>query len=180
LKDKEDEALAARKTTEGAEAQKPPLLLGVAPASLAGGLERVKQLDASFDEKQFLRNTLTVFTNIVASFAKGDLTEVATLLGPSVRARFEAAIAARKQADETLTSRIETIRDVETTAADVEDTRTVVSVRIVSDQENILRDAAGKILSGEEGTVEEITDAWVFSRDTKATTPDWQLVETRS
>jgi predicted lipid-binding transport protein (Tim44 family) len=50
----------------------------------------------------------------------------------------------------------------------------------VSDQENILRDASGKILSGEEGKIEEISDLWTFSRDTKAAAPEWQLIETRS
>jgi predicted lipid-binding transport protein (Tim44 family) len=151
-----------------------------APMSLMGALEKVRQLDPSFDEKQFLQNARETFASVVAGFAKGDLSDVIRLLGPTVLAGFQSAMAARKAAGETLETRISRIRDAETTAARIEDNRVFVTVRFTSEQENILRDASGNIVHGAPGRTEEITDLWTLAHDTKTPGSEWQLVETRS
>ena len=155
-----------------------PLL--VAPMSLAGTLERLRRLDPTFDEKQFLQNVRTTFTAIVSAFAKGDLSPVEHRLGPAVLPEFQTALTARQKAGETLENKITRIREAEVTSASVDDARAVITVRIVSEQENILRDAAGNIQSGAPGKPEEITDLWAFARDAKSADPDWQLAETKS
>jgi len=160
-----------------------PLLLQpfhAAPASLAGGLEQIKALDPVFDEKTFLQGARTAFTMIVEDFAKGDMNRISRLLGPNVLPHFQNAIEARRKASQTMESKINRIRDAETTAAHVEDSRAIITVRFVSEQENVLRDAGGKVIGGEAGRVEEITDFWTFARDAKSNDPNWILVETRS
>jgi len=174
-RDDEDVMVLAKRPETAA-----PALLAPAPLSLAGALEAAKKLDPSFDEKKFLQDARGFFTIIVGDFATGDLSRSRTLLGPSVLPHFEAAIAARVKAGETLESRIIRIRETETAAARIEDTQLFIAVRFVSEQENILCDASGKIVSGAPGKVEEITDLWTFARDTRALTPAWQLVETKS
>lgn len=162
-------------------AELPALLrpIQLAPASLAGGLERVQQLDLSFDEKQFLQAAQQNFLTVVGDFAKNDLTRSKALLGASVLKSFEGAIAARRAAGQTLENKI--IRcDAEVTAARAEDTRIFLTVRFMSEQENVLRDSKGAIVSGLPGKSEEISDVWVFSRDTKSPAGSWQIVETRS
>ena len=149
----------------------------VAPASLLGGLEQVKGVAPDFDEKVFLQAVRQDFTQIVGDFAKGDLSASASLLAPAVRAHFEAAIAARQKAGETLENKIARIKDAEVTEARVEDGRAFITVRIDSEQENILRDASGGVVSGA-GQLEEIIDIWVFSREAKAA--GWVLAETRT
>src|SRR5271155_5521026 len=59
-----------------------------APASLAGGLEQIKTLDPSFDEKVFLQGARSAFTMIVEDFAKGDMNRIGRLLGPDVLPHF--------------------------------------------------------------------------------------------
>lgn len=149
----------------------------VAPMSLAGGLEQIKQIDASFDEKQFLQDAKGIFTSIVSAFARGDLSSVKDRLGAAVLPHFAAAINIRKKAGETLENKITRIREAETTAARTESDRAVITVRFVSEQENILRDASGNILSGAAGKSEEIADLWTFGRDSKT---GWQVIETKS
>jgi predicted lipid-binding transport protein (Tim44 family) len=155
-------------------------LFQTAPASLAGGLEQIKMLDPSFDEKQFLQGARAAFTIIVEDFAKGELGRITRLLGPDVLPHFKEAIEARRQAGQTMENKIARIRDVETTAARVEDACAFITVRFVSEQENVLRDAHGTVIGGSEGKLEEITDHWIFSRDTKSTDPNWILAETKS
>jgi predicted lipid-binding transport protein (Tim44 family) len=176
-----DEGDAVVRPRGAGNAQAPafaPLLS--APMSLAGALERVGQLDPSFDEKQFLQDAKAIFTSVVGAFAKGDLTVVQDKLGAGVLPHFAAAIAARQKAGETLENKVNRVREAEVTAADIADNRAFITVRFVSEQENILRDAGGKILSGAPGKPEEITDIWVFSRDAKAQNSNWQVAETKS
>lgn len=161
---------------DGDLARRPFAPVLVAPASLAGGLEQVKQIDRSFDEKQFLQTARTIFSSVVESFAKGDLSSIASLLGPEVRPHFEQAVAARKSAGQTLQSRIARIKDAEVAVAKIENNRALITVNFVSEQENILRGADGAVISGVPGQLEEIADSWVFARDAKS---DWIVAETR-
>ena len=54
-----------------------------------------------------------------------------------------------------------------------------ITVRFVSTQVNLTRDAQGSIV---DGSVEpgEATDLWTFARATGAPDPNWLLVETRT
>ncbi len=158
----------------------PPPPPTLAPNSLLGALAAVKEFDPSFDERQFLRDARTIFTDTIQAFAAGDLAKVEIILSPSVYQGFQSAIEARKAAGEILNCRLINIRDVETASARVEEPYIYITVRFVSEQENILRDAAGKILSGAENKSEEIIDLWTFSRDPKAENYGWRLAVTKS
>jgi predicted lipid-binding transport protein (Tim44 family) len=159
-----------------------PLLLqsSAAPASLAGGLEQIKALDPSFDEKAFLQGARSAFTTVVEDFAKGDLDRIGRLLGPAVLPHFQAAIEARRKAGQVMESRVTRIRDAETAAASTDNVRSVITVRFVSEQENVLRDMRGQVVGGEAGKIEEVTDLWTFARDIKSSDPNWILIETHS
>jgi predicted lipid-binding transport protein (Tim44 family) len=151
-----------------------------APASLAGGLEQIKVLDASFDEKKFLAEAREDFALIVGAFAKGDLTPCTKKLAPSVLKQFQTAIEARQKAGQTMDVKVLAIKDAETTTAKTDSARALITVRFVSTQENVLRDAAGRVIGGEEGKPEETSDVWVFARDTSVASNDWVLAETGS
>ncbi len=159
----------------------PPVVLPAfkaAPASLAGGVEQIKALDPSFDEKQFLQGARQAFAMIVEDFAKADMSRITRLLGPNVLPHFLNAIEARRAAGQTMESKVVSIRDAETAAAKVDGTKAILTIRFVSEQENALRDSGGQVIGGEAGRVEEITDLWTFARDTKSSDPNWILVET--
>ncbi len=159
------------------EASALPLPQGSAPASLAGGLEQIARLDPDFDEKKFLSDARAIFAAVVGGFSNGDLSACRRMLGPGVLPHFEAAIAARAKAGEKLAGRIARIREAEVAAARVEGSRAVLAVRFLSEQENVLSDASGKVISGTPGRSEEIADHWVFARAAKG--GDWQVIETR-
>ncbi len=151
-----------------------------APSSLAGGVEQIKELDPSFDEKTFLQGARTAFTTIVEDFAKGDMNRITRLLGPNVLPHFQKAIEVRRQAGQTMESKVDRIRDADLTSASTDGSRAILTVRFVSEQQNALRDAGGKVIGGEAGKIEEITDLWTFTRDTNSGDPNWILTETRS
>ena len=55
-----------------------------------------------------------------------------------------------------------------------------VTIKIVSEQINVTRDAKGEVVDGDPDHVSEITDIWTFARDTQTSDPNWELVATRS
>ena len=180
--DDEDAPLPSTNAEGTAMVEHPPLLrpMRVAPESVAGGHEQIKELDPGFDEKAFLQGAKSAFTLIVGEFASGDMSRSATMLGPHVKPAFDAAIKSRQGAGQSAQCKINRIREAETVRAKLEGTTATIVVRFVSEQENILRDTHGTIIHGQEGKTEEITDIWTFARDLKASDPNWILVETTS
>ena len=64
--------------------------------------------------------------------------------------------------------------------AELQGRSAVVTVKFVSEQVNVTRDAEGKVVDGDPSTVAKVTDIWTFSRNTRARDPNWTLVATRS
>ena len=55
-----------------------------------------------------------------------------------------------------------------------------VTVRFVSEQINVVRNAEGQIADGNPNEVQKVVDLWTFRRDTKSSDPNWLLVKTES
>ena len=52
-----------------------------------------------------------------------------------------------------------------------------VTVDFVGEVITCIRDREKKIISGNPEQIKKIYDTWIFSRDTKSTNPNWQLVD---
>ena len=153
---------------------------GHAPTSLVGALEKIREADESFNEKQFLKGARQAFTKIVSSFASGDLSEVKRFLGPAVKNPFDKAIAARKEAGQVLENKIERIVAADIISAEQSESLATLAVEFISHQVNLLKSADGNVINGEINKAEEVRDVWVFQRDMKSSNPNLQLIETRS
>jgi len=151
-----------------------------APTSLIGSLEKIKKIDPSFDEKEFLSGAKIAFNKIVSSFAKGNLSKVKQFLGPAVKDPFEKAIEERKSLGQILENKIEKIVAADIVSVKQTEALVTLGVEFISHQVNLLKDSNNKILSGKENKAEEIRDFWVFQRDMKSQNPNWKLIETRS
>jgi predicted lipid-binding transport protein (Tim44 family) len=102
------------------------------------------------------------------------------LLADDVFNGFAGAIDQRKAAGQTLDTQLIAIRSAELADAQLRGSNARVSIRFVSEQVNVVRDAAGNVIEGDPGTAEEVIDIWTFERDTRSTDPNWTLVETRT
>jgi predicted lipid-binding transport protein (Tim44 family) len=83
-------------------------------------------------------------------------------------------------AGETHETAIDRIRSVELLEARLDGRTAVVTVKVVSDQMNVTRNAAGAVIDGDAARLLEVTDIWTFGRDTRSRDPNWLLVETRT
>lgn len=148
--------------------------------SLEAGLAEISAADPSFDEGRFIAGAIAAFRMIVDAYARGDVATLRPLLAPSVLASFESSIKARQAAGETLETTLGRIDTAELVDPHVEDHMALVTVRFVSDQVNLLRDASGAIIDGAPNESVEVTDLWTFARDTRSSDPNWQLIATRT
>lgn len=153
---------------------------GSEPLSLAARIDQVRDADASFDEKGFLAGARAAFEMIVQAFAAGDLAALRPLLSDEVFANFARAVKDRQAAGETLETRIAAIRDVDLADARLEGSAAFITIRFVSDQTNVTKDADGRILDGDPNEPIEVVDIWTFARNVRSRDPNWTLVETRA
>ena len=147
---------------------------------LAAGLAQIKIADPAFEEKEFLAGVRGAFEMIVAAFAAGDEGTLRNLLNDEVFSNFKRVIDARAAAGRSQETTLVGFNAVEIVEAAMQGRQAVVTVKIVSDQINLVRDAEGKPVEGDPDSPVEIVDIWTFARDTRASDPNWALVGTRS
>ncbi|HYG84712.1 MAG TPA: Tim44/TimA family putative adaptor protein [Azospirillum sp.] len=150
------------------------------PVSLAEALKQINAADPTFEEKNFLQGARGAFQMVVEAFAAGDTATLRPLLSDDVYDNFVQAIRHRQSAGETLETRIDRIRDADVIEARLDGRDAMVTVKFVSDQINLVRNAAGEIIDGDPKQPVEVVDIWTFRRNTRARDPNWALVETRT
>lgn len=151
--------------------------LSVSPAANAGA-DRIRRADSSFDPREFLRGAREAFEMIVGAFAKGDSATLRSMLDDKLFEGFDGAIRARVAARETQQTTIIGFEACELVEADLKDRVAVCTVRFVTEQVNVTRNADGAVTEGSPNEVTKVTDIWTFHRDTSTNDPNWFLVAT--
>jgi predicted lipid-binding transport protein (Tim44 family) len=158
-----------------------PLVADGPPANtVAGGIAQITAADPGFDAPHFLDGARGAFAIIVGAFAKGDKAALQPLLSDDTYHSFAAAIDEREAAGETLETRVEKLKDIDIVEAGMDAGQARVTVKLVSDQINVLRAHDGSVVDGDPQNLIEKTDFWTFSRDTRSSDPNWLLVATGS
>jgi predicted lipid-binding transport protein (Tim44 family) len=164
-----------------------PRANGTAPAPsvgagdpVAAGVAQIRSADPSFDPELFLQGARVAFEMIVNAFAKGDKAQLRPLLSDDVFGHFTSAIDERDNAKETLETRILQLKTADLVEAALQGRIAQVTVRLVSEQINVLRAHDGSIVDGDPEHPIEKTDFWTLSRDTRSNDPNWALVATGS
>ncbi len=132
-----------------------------------------------FNAIQFVENAEKAFIMVVEAFAKGEKDVLEMLLAPSVYESFEAAIKAREEKGETVSTEIHAVRKADIVDIQQKNGVAYVSIRFTADETCIIRDKDGNILSGDPERITEMVDVWTFGRKIKAKEPTWLLFETR-
>jgi predicted lipid-binding transport protein (Tim44 family) len=146
----------------------------------AAGVAAVRAADPTFDPIGFSTGARAAFTTIVEAFAKGDTAALRPLLDGPTHASFEAAIRGRAERKEKAETTLIGFEASDIAAASLQGTQADVTVRFVSEQINVLRNADGQIIDGNPNEVQKVVDLWTFRRDTKSSDPNWLLTKTES
>jgi len=146
----------------------------------AAGIAAVRAADPTFDPLSFCDGARMAFTTIVEAFAKGDTQPLRGLLDGPTFASFEAAIRGRAERQEKAETTLIGFEASDVAAAEMQGSNAQVTVRFVTEQINVLRNAEGQIADGNPNEVQRVVDLWTFRRDTKSSDPNWVLIKTES
>lgn len=149
-------------------------------SALAAGFAQIQAVSHDFDREAFLGGAGGAFEMILQAFAGGDRETLKSLLSEEVVANFESAIVAREVDNETLENTLVSIRAIEPIEAYMDGPLGYITLKIISEQVNVTRNAEGEVVDGDPNQINEITDIWTFGRDTQSRDPNWELVATRS
>lgn len=171
----------------GAPNQPPPLSVSapggirstVLPAAVPG-VAAIRRVDPGFEPVGFAAGARAAFTTIVEAFAKGDVDSLQALLDPQTFSSFKAAITGRIERGEKAETTLIGFEASDIARAEMQDSFAEVTVRFVTEQINVLRNADGQIADGNPNEVQNVVDLWTFRRDTKSSDPNWLLVKTES
>ncbi|MDO8975092.1 Tim44/TimA family putative adaptor protein [Reyranella sp.] len=151
----------------------------VLPTATAG-VAAIRAADPDFEPIGFTGGARAAFTAIVEAFARGDTATLKPLLDSTTYASFESAIRGRIERNEKAETTLIGFEASDVAGADMEGTNAVVTVRFVSEQINVVRNADSQIVDGNPNEVQKVVDLWTFRRDTTSGDPNWQLVKTES
>ena len=141
---------------------------------------KIKSIDNSFDENQFLSGSQTFFTMVLDAFVKGDLSKVKDFIKPSVLKDFNLSIKDRKKEMETLVINLNSIKVTEIISSETSKTLLRISVSFESLQIKALKDKDENLIDGDLNNEILVKDIWVFERKINYTNPNWTLIETKS
>ena len=157
-----------------------PQPAGAKVPPLEAGLAQIGVADPSFTPQGFLDGAKVAFEMVVDAFAKGDRKALRPLLSDGVFEQFQEAIRAREAAGTRRETTLVGIKELTLLEARMEQRTAFVTVKFVSEQVNVTRDKDDKVIEGDPNQVVDVTDIWVFARNTRSSNPNWTLVETRS
>lgn len=146
----------------------------------SAGVAAIRTADPNFEPIGFTGGARAAFTAIVEAFARGDTATLKPLLDATTYASFEAAIRGRIERNEKAETTLIGFEASDIAGAEMQGTNAVVTVRFVSEQINVVRNADSQIVDGNPNEVQKVVDLWTFRRDTTSSDPNWQLVKTES
>jgi predicted lipid-binding transport protein (Tim44 family) len=172
---------AGTSTTRPSNATSGPggIRASVLPTASAG-VAAIRGADPTFQPLAFADGARAAFTTIVEAFAKGEMQPLRSLLDAPTFASFEAAIHGRNERHEKAETTLIGFEASDISAAELQGSSAQVTVRFVTEQINVVRNAEGQIADGNPNEVQKVVDLWTFRRDTKSNDPNWVLIKTES
>ena len=130
-------------------------------------------------QKDFLKGAEIAYETIITDFSDDDnkLTKSKPLISKEIYNQFNKALKDRSER-----GHFAEITFIGINKADIKEHKKLdsilkVTVNFVAEVITCIKDKDKKIISGDPEKIKKIYDTWVFSRDTRSTNPNWQLVD---
>jgi len=159
---------------------------GKAPSQLKEVLKTVnrdqaKKISEKFDDeaqKEFLKGAKIAYETVITDFSDNDnkITTSKPLLSNEIFNQFNQALKERNSRGHSAE-----ITFIGVNSAKIKEHKRIgdllnVTVHFIAEVITCIRDKDKKIISGDPEKIKKIYDTWVFSRDTKSSNPNWQLI----
>ena len=156
-----------------------PYMLKIGEGPLADTLRGIKTKDASFAPTLFMQGAKAAFEMVFDAFAKADEATRTLLMSDAVLSSFQSELKNRAAApdykqDITLVS----VVSDGIVQAQCEGNIARLTVRFLSEQVHLVRNAKNEIIEGNPSEVQHVEDHWTFERDITSKNPNWKIIET--
>jgi predicted lipid-binding transport protein (Tim44 family) len=151
----------------------------VMPTATAG-VAAIRAADPTFEPIPFTGGARAAFSTIVEAFARGDSAALRPLLDPPTFASFDSEIRVRSGRGEQHETTLIGFEASDVAAAEMQGDDAHVTVRFISEQIQVTRNADGQISDGNPNEVIKAVDLWTFRRNTRSSDPNWVLTKTES
>ena len=137
----------------------------------------------NFDDKaqsEFLKGAKIAYETIITDFSDNDNKIIASksLLSKKIFDQFQGALNDRNERGHFAEITFIGINSAKIKEHSKIGTMLKVTVDFVAEVITCIRDKEKQIISGDPDKIKKIYDTWVFSRDTKSSNPNWQLIDT--
>jgi len=142
----------------------------------------INKKNETFDEraqKEFIKGAKIAYETIITDFSDDDnkLTKCKSLLSKKIYDQFNVALQERNNKGYNAE-----ITFIGINSADIKEHKIInnilnVTVEFVGEVITCVKDKNKKIISGDPDKIKKIYDTWIFSRDTRSSNPNWQLVD---
>lgn len=142
--------------------------------------EKTLQKIPGFNNEMFISGAKRAFEIIIEAFNKGDIETLEMLVNKSLLKKFQNIIEQRRA--EGITSETDFIGFDKAEIVDAKISKNEIAkitVDFITQQVNLLKDAAGKVIEGDEQYIQSINDKWTFEKALTSTNPNWMLVSTK-
>ena len=138
------------------------------------GLQEIQKNDRKFSLEDFKEKIKEAFENIIHAFVKGDKKSLSAFLKDTFFALYEKEIDLLEK--KKTTTHLEFFRLVSADIKDIQTKESIahIQVHFVSEQTQIRKNSAGKIIAGDAGFIDRISELWTFERPLKSKGP-WML-----
>ena len=134
----------------------------------------------NFNKGLFIKGAQKAFEMILSAFSKGDEATLSKLVNSELLKKFEKVIEQRKE--EGIVTETDLIGFVETEVESVkfvDEDKVNLVVKFVSEQVNLLKNAEGEVIEGDENYVQKISDVWTFEKSLNPKMNNWLLCSTK-
>ena len=146
----------------------------------AGALADMKREDPSFEVSEFLSGARGAYEMILMAFERGELEDIRSFLSAEVFETFETVVTKRQDQGLTIEAEFIGVQKIAINEAtfNVQTGLAEVTIRIIGELTNVVRDADGALVEGNETSPKQQKDIWTFARVMGSDDPNWQLVAT--
>jgi len=142
------------------------------------GIRALLAADPQFDVAQFLDGAKAAYRLILESYWKGDLDTIRPHVDAHVYDSFAGAVKQRAKDGLKLDNRLVAIDQVVISAAHVDKSEALLTVRFETDIAAVTRNQEGEVVAGSLSDAIQTRDCWTFRREIASRDPNWLLVET--
>ena len=143
----------------------------------------VKKLQAiypAFQPTSFLKGAKIAFESVLNAYAEGDTKTLKSLVDQEIFDAFSGSIVERQNKVQQQQTMIVAINDAKIESIKIENSQAFVTVLIISEQINVVRNQDGQVIEGDATAVRNIRDLWTFRKDLRNMDPNWLLVATHN